>query len=609
MGLALALLIASIWGGPPAAWASAAASAFVVLPELWGALRRRELDINLLMFAAAAGSLAMGLAQEAAILLFLFALSHVLEGFALGRTRSAIDALAKLRPTTATVIRGGAEVVIAVEEVRPGDQVRVIPYTRVPVDGVILEGRSMADESTLTGEAEPVSKSPGSLLAAGVQNLEGSVILECTAAAGDSHIERVQKMMDDAMAERSPGEKVGSWFGARYTLAVFAFFFVSLGIRLLIGQPLADSLLASLAGFVALSPCAFVLAAPAASLSAQAFAARRGVLARGGDALSRAAEIDSAAFDKTGTLTTGRLRLESIKLGDSVYEIGPNLPEEVRRILSHAAALEDQADHPVARAITAAARRLKLDLPRADEVRVLPGQGVEGLIGGKPWRAVRPEEDAKTGEGVRSEVLVESPNYQARLRLIDEMRPGAAQAVRELKDAGISRLIVLSGDAEAPVAAAAKAAGIADWISRASPADKEARLAKWAKEGRKTAMVGDGVNDGPALSRAHLGVAMGDLGSDVALGAADVVLSSGRLGGILMLSQLGQRMNRVIHQSLAIAAVAAGTGVVLSLSIDAFPPETRRLIIPVVVVLHEGSTVAAILNGLRLLRPQRAASK
>ncbi len=580
----------------------------VVLPQAWDSIRDRSLDINLLMFIAAGLAAYLQLWQEAAVLLFLFALSSTLEEFALGRTRAAVDALAALRPDEAILLEDGEERKVAVEQIKPGDMVRVLPYSHVPVDGEVVRGASSVNEAAMTGESVPASKGTGDLVLAGTQNLEGALVVRCTAASGDSRLNKVVEALREAQERKSQSERISAWFGSRYTIAVLVFFFVSLGVRMLLGQPFHHALFLSLAGFVALSPCALVLASPAASLSALAFAARRGILVRGGAVFEQAGSIDAALFDKTGTLTSGRLKLTGLRVGETEWHGDAPLSDECRAALAAAAALESQCVHPVADAVVRAAQALDVRPAQAENVEVLPGQGVRGTIDGvaaEIGQAPKGDDVASClceAGGVRSTARLEWAGGTAWLCLSDDPRPEASEVMQELRELGIKDFAVLSGDMVEPVSAAAQAAGITEFYGGLSPIDKEQFVGQWVAEGKAVMMVGDGVNDAPSLARARLGVAMGDLGSDIAMGSADAVLATGRLTGLPLLIRLGRKTQRVIRQSLAFAAVVAGTALILSLTADSWPAELQRQVLPLAVVMHEGSTVLAILNGLRLLR-------
>lgn len=580
----------------------------VVLPQAWDSIKERSLDINLLMFIAAGLAAYLQLWQEAAVLLFLFALSSTLEEFALGRTRAAVEGLAALRPSEAILLVDGEERKVPVEEIKPGDIVRVLPYSHVSVDGDVMRGASSVDESAMTGESVPLSKTTGDLVIAGTQNLEGSLVVRAAASVEDSHLQKVVEALREAQERKSQSERISVWFGSRYTVAVLLFFFVSLGIRLLLNQSFHHALFLSLAGFVALSPCALVLASPAASLSALAFAARRGILVRGGAVFEQAATINAALFDKTGTLTSGRLRLTGLRVGDNEWHGDQPMTDECRQALAAAAALESQCVHPVADAVVRAAQAMEIKPLAAEDVEVLPGQGVRGTINGEAAEIGQAPADDEVASclcgagGVRSTARLDWAGGTAWLCLSDDARPEAKQVIEELRELGVNDFAVLSGDSAEPVAAAAEAAGITQHYGSLSPVDKERFVADWVDGGKAVMMVGDGVNDAPSLARSRLGVAMGDLGSDIAMGSADAVLANGKLTGLVLLIRLGRKTQKVIRQSLAFAAVVAGTALILSLTADSWPAEMQKQVLPLAVVMHEGSTVLAILNGLRLLR-------
>ncbi|MFQ3668524.1 MAG: HAD-IC family P-type ATPase, partial [Fimbriimonadaceae bacterium] len=309
-GLCAVFLVLSFFvEGSWAAYASVVFGSYFALKEAWGSLRERSLDVNFLMVFAAVGSVALGHPVEAAVLLFLFSLSSTLESFAMSRTKAAIESLIQLRPDTAIRLTDDSDERVPVAELKLGDRVRIVPYDQVPVDGTILEGRSNIDEATMTGESTPVEKEPGDKVLAGTQNLEGMLVVSVTATVGDTALEKIVDLVRDAQENKASGERISQWFGQRYTLFVLGAFAVSLAIRLALGQEMQPALFAALTLLVALSPCALVISTPASTLSALAWAARNGMLIRGGEFIETAGRIDTIAMDKTGTLTLGQPRL------------------------------------------------------------------------------------------------------------------------------------------------------------------------------------------------------------------------------------------------------------------------------------------------------------
>lgn len=591
--------------------------AWLPVKAAWDSLKGWQLDVNTLMLLAAFGSAALGLPFEGAVLLFLFSLSGTLESFALGRTKSAIEGLIKLRPSEAIIIDDSGEHRVPVKDVVIGQKVKVLPFENVPLDGKIITGQTSANEAAMTGEARPVSKALGDMMLSGTQNLDGSVVIEVTAAQGSTTLDQVVNLVQEAQQNQASGERISSWFGSRYTFFVIGVFTLSLILRLVFGQDLNRALYASLSVFVALSPCALVIASPSATLSALAWAARRGILVRGGDPIEQAGKASIIVLDKTGTLTRGKFTLVRALVSQSTGEecsvdILEGDAESARDVLSAAASLESHSTHPLAEAIVSAAQSKGLHWDEAQDVQVKPGLGLIGtvgkqeiLVGQEALIPGLPEDLLAKAEGFRADglstVVMKWGTQLALFGMRDEVRPESASVLKVLKQLGIKKTVMLTGDSLQPAEAAAKAVGIDEVYARQMPADKEARIAKLEEEGH-VIFVGDGVNDAPSLARASLGVAMGGLGSDIAMNAADAVLMKDSLNDLPRLVSLGQKTNRVIKGSLGFAA-----GVVVCLFFGTLladwllSPEARKAILPFAVLGHEGSTVLVILNGLRLL--------
>lgn len=629
-----ATLVVSFFGLHPAVpYVSIAAGSVIALRSAWRSIASREIDVNVLMVLAALGSVLLGLPVEAAVLLFLFALSGTLEEFAMARTKSAIEGLIKLRPETALLVTASGDTAVPLQQLRVGDSVRVRPFEAIPVDGEIVEGETSVDQSAMTGESHLVAKKPGERVLAGTQNTEGMIVIRVTTEHGRTTLDKIVELVQDAQENKASGERISAWFGTRYTFLVIGAFVVSLVVRLLIGQESERAIYASLSLFVALSPCALVISVPAATLSALAWAARRGILVRGGAFIEAIGSVDTAVLDKTGTLTSGKPKLAQICVCDTVpalvgaqmecaerdacWRIGESMSKDSKEILRMAASAEQYSTHPIAQAIVDAAREQGMTVPQASAQQSLSGLGVVATVEGKQVRvgqrrffeqdgAQLPDHFAEHVEELQHHgmtvAIAECDGEYAALGLEDVVRPEAKSVLEDLRSLGVTRQIMLTGDTKQTAAAVAKQLAIEEVQAGLLPDDKERILAQLVDQGRRVVMVGDGVNDAPSLARAHVGVAMGGLGSDVALNAADVVLMQDRLASLPALVRLGRRTNTVIKQNLAF-----GTGVIAVLFVgsivwDALFPATRNLILPLAVVGHEGSTVLVILNGLRLLK-------
>jgi Cd2+/Zn2+-exporting ATPase len=616
---------------PAIPYLGVAFGSYFALKAAWDSLRDRSLDVNFLMVFAAAGAVAVGRPIEAAVLLFLFSLSSTLESLTLARTKSAIEGLIKLRPETAQRVLDGTDETVQVEDLKKGDQVRVAPYQGIPADGVVVTGHTTVDQSAMTGESMPHERSPGQRVLAGTQNLEGMVVMEVTSEVGDTTLEKIVELVRDAQENKASGERISAWFGQRYTLFVIVAFAISLGIRFLIGLAGSDALYGALTLLVALSPCAVVISTPASTLSALAWAARNGMLVRGGEFIEASGRVDSILLDKTGTLTEGRPKLVEICVCTGVPETVPatgrfcveehacwsrgrEMSDEAKAVLRMAAAAEQYSTHPIAEAIVVAAREQGIEVPEAAEQRAVAGLGVTAVVDGvqvrigqrrffeeglSPEFVVHAEEQQNQGMTV---AVLEYGGRWAALGVRDEPRSEARDLVAELNRLGIREQVMITGDTPETAQAVAAELGLTQVHAGLLPDEKEHLVARKVDQGKRVMMVGDGINDAPSLARATVGVAMGGLGSDVALNAADVVIMHDRLAKIPQLIRFGRRTNAVIRANLVFA-----TGVIAFLTFgsmlwDWLLPSYRNLLLPFAVVGHEGSTVLVILNGLRLLK-------
>ncbi|MBA4292546.1 heavy metal translocating P-type ATPase [bacterium] len=601
LGCFVALLLCFVPGLTWMAYLSILFGSVLALGSAWESLRQRQLDVNLLMVLAAVGAVTVGRPEDAAMLLFLFSLSSTLEDFALGKTKSAIAALVKLRPQRALRVTDSGTVEVSVEELVVGDLVRVNSFERLPADGEVVSGESSVDASAMTGESQPVPVGIGQEVMGGTQNLEGTLTVRVSRRVGDSALDRIVGLVADAQENKASGERISAWFGQWYTILVLLAFGVSLGIRLWLGQGWDSAFYAALVLLVGMSPCALVISVPASTLSALAHAARRGILVRGGAYIEAAARVDFVAVDKTGTLTVGRPEMISgwvfSQKGLQDWRV---VPEFMRRV----AAVEAGSSHPLAKALVRSVDETVVGV----EIRTIPGKGLVGTVDGQEiWVGndrllmeqgfeLPPEIQAKAAEEKaqgRTMVYAAGSGYVALATFADEIRKDAREVLEDLRNLGVKEVVMLTGDKPETAAIVAKEVGIDRVDAALLPEDKVTHIQELARKG-SVLMVGDGVNDAPSLAQATIGVAMGGLGSDVALEAADVVLASDQLNRIPELIRLGRRTKGVILANLVIAGTVI---VVLILSSFLF-----KLPLPVAVVAHEGSTLLVILNGLRLLR-------
>ncbi len=579
-----ALGLSYLAGGLPAARSA--------LTELW---TDRRLDIDLLMVVAALAAAAVGAALEGAVLLALFSLSTTLEHRAMGKARRAVEALMQLRPETA--LRDGPEGVqeVPVETLQPGDRVILRPGARVPVDGRVLTGSGHLDESTVTGEATPARKGPGSPVHEATVNLDGVLTVEVLRTLATSTVAQMIRLVTEAQAMRSPSERFSDWFGQRYTIAVLAGAVLAFAGFRLSGLAWGDALYRAATLLVAASPCAVVISVPAAILSALSAAARGGVLFKGGAALEGLAEVRTFAFDKTGTLTTGRAGVTGIVA----------LQGNDAEFLALAAGLEAQSEHPIAGAIRAEAARRGIEPVPVHGMHAHPSKGITGQDRlGALWAgnarmlatmgARLPPALSPMADSAETMVVVgRDTRVLGALTVADEPRETAAAALAELRAGGATILMMTGDRAEVATRIGARLGLQPDEIQAGLlPADKVALVDRAAARGR-VAFIGDGVNDAAALARADVGVAMGVAGSEVALQAADVALMAEDLRKLAAARALARRTARVIRQNLTLALGAMVLLVIGSLFF--------ALPLPLAVIGHEGGTLLVVLNGLRLL--------
>ncbi len=614
-----------IFGEDWLAYISVAAGSVFALQSAWNSVRAREIDVNLLMVLAAVGAVVLGHPAEAAVLLFLFSLSNTLEELTLGKTKSAIEGLIALRPDKAIRLGEDGEESVPVEELKAGDRVRVKAFEQIPVDGVMVSGETHINQVAMTGESTPISASEGTEVLAGTQNEEGMFVMEVLRPSGQTTLDKVVELVRDAQENKASGERLSQWFGQKYTIFVIVAFAVSLGVRMMIGQVWAEAAYASLTLLVALSPCALVISVPASTLSALAWAARNGILVRGGQSIEEAGRVDTVTMDKTGTLTMGKPVLSEICVcttepvssqpcrDEEMCWAGGEMTPEAQVFLRYAAIAEQYSEHPIARAIVRAARDQGLDVPEVDENEVVPGMGIRAKWNGvsikvgqlRFFEGLPAGFEAHADELRRKGMTVaigEFDGEYAAFGLQDAPRVESRQAIADMRDLGVTKVVMLTGDNLETAAAIAPAVGVTEFQAGLFPADKEEIIAGYVKEGRRVMMVGDGINDAPALSLANVGVAMGGLGSDIALNAADIVLMNDRIEKLPQIIRLGKKTNGIIWGNLVFAGAIMAVLSIGSVVLDAVAPSMHEALLPMAVVGHEGSTVLVILNGLRLLR-------
>ncbi len=573
------------------------------------AMLKGHFDTDVLMLAAAAGAAALGEWAEGAFLLFLFGLGHLGEHYALQRARGAINALGKMMPGTARVERGGRLLERPVESLGIGEVVLVPPGERIPVDGEVVAGESAVDQSPITGESVPLRKIPGDEVFAGTINQEGALRVRVARLAKDNTLARVMRMVAEAQSQQSPTQRFTERFTARFVPAVLVFVLLLISVPPLLGwMPLKESFYRGMLLLVAASPCALALGTPASVLAGIAQAARNGVLIKGGAHLENLGTLRVMAFDKTGTLTRGEFQ---------VTDIIPLEGSSIEEILQLAAAVEQSASHPLAQAIVKAARERQIFLPPAEGLENLPGLGIKSIVNGKAvWIGSRQLFETEGKARLDAEVLQALDNFEAQgktailvqegdalqgmLALADAPRPGSKGILRALRALGIGKLVMLTGDNEGVARRVAAQAGITDVRAALLPAEKLAAIRALQAEHGPVAMVGDGVNDAPALAGATVGIAMGAAGTAAALETADVALMADDLSRLPFAVGLSRASRTVIRQNLAVSL-----GVMFLLLLTSV---FGLVELGAAVVLHEGSSLIVVLNALRLLGYQGQAT-
>jgi Cd2+/Zn2+-exporting ATPase len=560
-------------------------------------LRQRIIDIETLMVLAGVGAGFLGAWFEGAFLLFLFSLGHALEHRAMERARRAIEALGRLRPETARVKLNGEIKVVPVSKVQRGDIIIVRPGDRVPLDGRITSGQSSLDQATITGESVPVAKGPGDAVFASTINTEAALEVEVTRLSAESVVARIIDMVAEAEAQKSPTQRLAKRLERVFVPIVLLAAPLLTVVLLFLGLDFKEALLRGISLLVAASPCALAIATPAAVLSAVARAAHGGVLIKGGAHLETLGKVAAMAFDKTGTLTLGKPRLITVSPAPDASE---------KDLLIAAACAESHSSHPLAAAIVAGAKERGIEAMAAEGCEAIHGKGIRSVINGETISVGNlamfageevPEAVTATAKqleaaGQTTMIVKRGERFLGVLGVADTLRPEAQQTLSTLRRIGIRRNIMLSGDNLLVAKTIAAQVGIDEARAPLMPDGKVAALRGLAKEGG-VAMVGDGVNDAPALAAASVGVAMGGTGSDVALETADPVLMSEGLGRLPFAVKLARTASGVIRQNLIIAL-----GVSALLILTSIFGWVR---ISEAVVLHEGSTLLVVANGLRLL--------
>ena len=601
-------LVLTLAGAPEVAWAGAylAAIALGGVPIFRAAiagLKARHLDMNVLMSAATIGAVGIGQWAEAASVVVLFAAGNALQVYAIDRTRGAVRALARLTPDEVLVRRGDSEVVVRAEDVDVGETVVVKPGERLALDGRVLEGSSAVNEAPVTGESVPVEKGLGDAVYSGSLNGQGGLLVEASRRAGDSTLQRVARLVEEAQASKAPSEQFVDRFSRVYTPIVVAAALVLAVVPPILGAGFGEWFYRALALLIIACPCALVISTPVTVVSGIGAASRRGILVKGGAALEAAGRLKALAFDKTGTLTEGRPVLSRVVALDGSGEA---------EALVLAAALERRSEHPLAYAILSAGAERAADgagLPPVASFRSVAGRGAEGEVDGKRCMIGSPRLFAERGIELGDEasdalaeveragetpvILGREGEVLAIFGIADAVRPEAKATLDALRRAGVQEMVMLTGDAEAPTKRIAGELSVG-YRARLLPEQKVEAVRELVSEHGGAGMVGDGVNDAPALAASSVGFAMGAAGTDVALETADVALMQDDLPKLAEAVVLSHAAERIIRQNVAVSILIKGLFVLLA--------PFGLVALWMAVLADMGTSIAVTLNGLRLFK-------
>ncbi len=575
---------------------------YLVLPKAWFSLRRLRADINLLMTNAVCVAVGIGEWFEASTVSFLFALSLTLESWSVGRARRAIEKLLDLAPSVVRVIETGGTVrEVDAETVTVGTVFQVRPGERIALDGEVAKGISDVNQAPITGESVAVTKELGATVFAGTVNGAGTLEVRSTKASGDTTLAHIIRLVGEAQQNRAPSEQWVDRFAQYYTPAVLAVAFaVFLVPTLLLGKPFEPWLYQALVLLVIACPCALVISTPVSVVAALTAAARNGVLVKGGSHMETPARLKVVAMDKTGTLTEGRPSVAQVVTLSGHTEV---------ELLERAAAMESHSDHPLARAIVEYCDAKGIRPLPAEEFSIIPGKGATGKWNGKEYwlgshrfleergqetPAVHEQLEELSRSGRTVVVIGNEAHVCGFLALADTIRPEAKATVAKLREAGIEHIIMLSGDNLGTAEAIGREAGIDEIRADLLPADKVAAIAELVERYKSVAMVGDGINDAPALARSTLGIAMGAAGSDTAMEAADVALMSDDLSKLPWLIRHSRRMLSIIRANIVLSLAVKAVFVLLTLSGQAS--------LWAAIAADIGISLLVIFNALRLLR-------
>ncbi|WP_270583049.1 heavy metal translocating P-type ATPase [Bacillus smithii] len=561
-------------------------------------IKNKELNVEILMIVAAIGSASIGYWTEGAVLIFIFSVSGALETYTMNKSQKEISSLMDLQPEEAWRITNGNLERVPVSSLNIGDLIIVKPGERIPSDGRIVKGSSSVDESAITGESMPVTKQLGEEVFAGTVNINGSITVEITKRSNETLFQKIIELVQSAQSEKSPSQLFIEKFEGRYVKVVLAVVLLMMFLpHYLFGWSWNETFYRAMVLLVVSSPCALVASIMPATLAAISNGARNGILVKGGVHLENLSHLKAIAFDKTGTLTKGKPEVTDIIVRNGLEEA---------RLIQMAASIENQSNHPLAQAIVKFAEDKKIPLLEVDQLEDVAGSGVKAAMGGEEWKIGKAEFVGKdealsfangkakelASEGKTVVFVRDSNGIAALFALKDSIRPDAKKAIDLLRQEGIYT-IMLTGDSDKTAYTIGKEAHLDGYIAECLPQHKADYVKKIMEKYGTVAMVGDGINDAPALATANVGIAMGE-GTDAALETADIILMKNDLAKIANAIQLSKRMNKIVKQNIVFSIA-----VIMLLICSNF---LQILDLPFGVIGHEGSTILVILNGLRLLK-------
>ncbi|MEK4949394.1 heavy metal translocating P-type ATPase [Bacillus sp. FSL W8-1127] len=561
-------------------------------------IKNKELNVEILMIVAAIGSASIGYWTEGAVLIFIFSVSGALETYTMNKSQKEISSLMDLQPEEAWRITNGNLERVPVFSLNIGDLIIVKPGERIPSDGRIVKGSSSVDESAITGESMPVTKQLGEEVFAGTVNINGSITVEITKRSNETLFQKIIELVQSAQSEKSPSQLFIEKFEGRYVKVVLAVVLLMMFLpHYLFGWSWNETFYRAMVLLVVSSPCALVASIMPATLAAISNGARNGILVKGGVHLENLSHLKAIAFDKTGTLTKGKPEVTDIIVRNGLEEA---------HLIQMAASIENQSNHPLAQAIVKFAEDKEIPLLEVDQLEDVAGSGVKAAMGGEEWKIGKAEFVGKdealsfangkakelASEGKTVVFVRDSNGIAALFALKDSIRPDAKKAIDLLRQEGIYT-IMLTGDSDKTAYTIGKEAHLDGYIAECLPQHKADYVKKIMEKYGTVAMVGDGINDAPALATANVGIAMGE-GTDAALETADIILMKNDLAKIANAIQLSKRMNKIVKQNIVFSIA-----VIMLLICSNF---LQILDLPFGVIGHEGSTILVILNGLRLLK-------